>query len=697
MKQNILYTAKSTNRKRILYYLLFVLALQIFTQINVNAATYTVINTNDSGTGSLRQAIIDANATTADDTINFNISGCPNGVCTITLTGGELAINATSTADKLTITNSTGASNLLISGNNQSRVFYVEGNANLTLDGVTVTGGNGTGMTNTGFNGLGGGIMTESSTSILTLTNSTVSGNSANSQGGGIYNSSGTLTLTNSTISGNTASSNGGGGIFTIGTLTLTNSIVSGNTASNNSGGGIFNSANNTITLTNSTVSGNTGTFNGGGIFSNSGTLTLTNSTVSGNTASSNGGILNFTTLNLTNVTVTQNHSTDANCTTCAGGVFNVNNSTANLLNTIIAGNTVANAASSPDFYGAVSSTSSFNLIGNNQGTTGITNGTNNNQVGTNTNPLDARLAPLGNYGGTTQTHTLLSDSPAIDAGSDCVINLTCSSNNPPVALTTDQRGAGFPRKVGSAVDIGAVEVIPSYTVSTPAGQNINITPTSNLNLNFSNVMTAGNTVATVIPPDQLQPLPSGFTLFGSNLAYDITTSASFSGNITVTFAVPNVADSTTCDNLRSLHYENGAWTTDTNATPIYNAGTQVCTVAQTVTSLSPFAVARILGTTAAAVNVGGRVMTTSGRGIAKVRITIIDAEGNSRTTNTSAFGYYRFTDVAAGATYIISASGKRFTFDQSSQVINLNADNNDVNFVGYANIISPQGIKSGN
>ena len=61
----------------------------------------------------------------------------------------------------------------------------------------------------------------------LTLTNSTVSGNSARHRGGGVYNN-GTATLTNSTVSGNDAYY-GGGGVFNSGTLTLTNSTVSGN------------------------------------------------------------------------------------------------------------------------------------------------------------------------------------------------------------------------------------------------------------------------------------------------------------------------------------------------------------------------------------------------------------------------------------------------------------------------------------
>jgi hypothetical protein len=70
-------------------------------------------------------------------------------------------------------------------------------------------------------------------------------------RGGGIWNN-GTLTVTNSTVSENTADS--GGGILTGGTLTVTNSTVSGNTAAD-VGGGIFNSGG-TLTVTNTLIDG---------------------------------------------------------------------------------------------------------------------------------------------------------------------------------------------------------------------------------------------------------------------------------------------------------------------------------------------------------------------------------------------------------------------------------------------------------
>lgn len=84
---------------------------------------------------------------------------------------------------------------------------------------------------------------------------------------------------------------------------------------------------------------------------------------------------------------------------------------------------------------------------------------------------------------------------------------------------------------------------------------------------------------------------------------------------------------------------------------------------------------------TAASVLVGGRAMTSMGRGIRNVIIRLTDANGNIRTARTSTFGNYRFRDVAAGETYIITAIGKRFTFSQPLQVLNVNDDNTEVNF----------------
>jgi hypothetical protein len=89
------------------------------------------------------------------------------------------------------------------------------------------------------------------------------------------------------------------------------------------------------------------------------------------------------------------------------------------------------------------------NLIGRDDGNTGFTNGVLGDLVGTGTglNPL---LGPFTNNGGPTFTCALLSDSPALDSGDDSLLDA-------PLGLATDQRG--LPRKSGSHVDIGALEV----------------------------------------------------------------------------------------------------------------------------------------------------------------------------------------------------------------------------------------------
>jgi hypothetical protein len=420
-------------------------AFILFT-ISAQAAAYTVTTTADSGAGSLRDAIATANSTVEDDIINFSIPlsdpGCnASSVCTITLTSGELVINAISTAGRLTITNATGANNLLISGNNQSRVFYVNAGADLTVNGVTITGGNGAGIGSDDTNRVGGGIFNNGS---LTITNTIVRENGdiisqpASGSAGGIFNNGiATLQITNSTITNNKARS--GGGINNTGTLTIESSTLNGNQATLNNGGAILNTG--TLTLTNSTVSGNSARGTGGGI-TNSGTATLTSSTVTNNTSSINpanpGG----------------------------GGIQNNAQGTLNLFNTIVAGNAASSPSTNVDVnnFGAI--TGSYNLIG--KGAQGLTNGENGNQVGTNDNPIDPKLGALANNGGSTQTHALLPDSPAIDKGN---------------AAGTDQRGSGRPVDFasvpnaagGNGADIGAYELqsLPTAASVTISGRVI--------------------------------------------------------------------------------------------------------------------------------------------------------------------------------------------------------------------------------
>lgn len=96
----------------------------------------------------------------------------------------------------------------------------------------------------------------------------------------------------------------------------------------------------------------------------------------------------------------------------------------------------------------------------------------------------------------------------------------------------------------------------------------------------------------------------------------------------------------------------------------------------------SPF-IGRVLGSvpTASFVSVGGRVMTADGKGIRNVLVTIAAPDGTIRTTRSSSFGYYEFSDVAAGGTYVVSVFAKRFNFSQPSRTREVFEAISDVDF----------------
>lgn len=127
-----------------------------------HAATYTVTNLNDSGAGSLRDVISTANGTSADDTINFSVSG------TIELSSTLPAIVTTSMGGKLTIDGA--GQSIAISGDNSVRVMFVNSDANLTLQNLSIMKGL------CGISCNGGGVF---SNGTLTISNSTFSVNNA--------------------------------------------------------------------------------------------------------------------------------------------------------------------------------------------------------------------------------------------------------------------------------------------------------------------------------------------------------------------------------------------------------------------------------------------------------------------------------------------------------------------------------------
>lgn len=400
------------------------------------AATFTVSNLNDSGAGSLRQAILDTNAAAGPDIIAFQ-AGLTG---TITLTSGQLAIT-----DSVNV-QGPGAAALTVDGNNASRVFYLYNELSLidvTLSGLTVANGQsseGGGIIDFGENltldqvtvqnntasnvegGNGGGIALQGNTGSLTIRQSVISGNDASGFGGGIYveDNGGPILIQDTTISGNMAGQAGGG----IGLLkssqpvTIARSTVSGNTAAS-AGGAYFYSPRSLMVIEDSTISGNHATQgSGGGILFNfyypGPGPSIRETTIAGNDAATGGGGIQIN--------------------------FYHEGSVASVENSIIAGNT--SGGSGGDLGGAGRFSLSYSLV-QAPGSALISDN------GGNLFNQDPLLSPLANYGGPTQTQRPMAGSPGIDAGDPFF--------TPPPS--TDQRG--FTRVVNGRIDMGAVELNP--------------------------------------------------------------------------------------------------------------------------------------------------------------------------------------------------------------------------------------------
>jgi hypothetical protein len=190
--------------------------------VELSSSTLVVSNTNDSGSGSLRQTI--ASASPVDgDSINF----APNVVGTIALTSGELVVGKSMTIQGPTTLP------IVISGNNASRVFRITSNSVVNISSLTIANGNTAGPGAGIFNDFG---------CVLTLNNCAVVANISGDNGGGVANN-GSVIARNCTFSGNQAALNAGGIYTYAGPVTLRNCTIVSNTAvsASGTGGGIFN------------------------------------------------------------------------------------------------------------------------------------------------------------------------------------------------------------------------------------------------------------------------------------------------------------------------------------------------------------------------------------------------------------------------------------------------------------------------
>ena len=380
-----------------------------------------------AGDLSLREAILLSNTVSTPTTITFSslfdtaqtidlVSQLPTITTPLTITGpGQslLTIDAGNGTDGLFATRD-GFRLFDIDNGDSSRI-------NVTLSGLTLTGGNSTGN--------GGAILNEESLRVL---DSTLVANNGAFGGAIASTGNGSLILSRSTISGNLGRLGGGGlssaaGDLEIDNSTIDNNYTTGFLANLGSGGGIY--AFGALVLEQSTVSGNRtegAGADGGGIYAG-GNVEINRSTITANATqgnSSSGGGIFF------------------------GGDFS---DSFDIFSTILSGNTTASGAAN-DFadalQGNVNASSGINLIGSSA--QAVLGGNSTNLVSN-----DPQLGPLADNGGPTRTHLPLEGSPVIDAG-----NTTSSSG-------FDQRGAPFDRVFGSRIDIGSVELQPAGVAPT--------------------------------------------------------------------------------------------------------------------------------------------------------------------------------------------------------------------------------------
>jgi CSLREA domain-containing protein len=317
------------------------------------------------GQCTLRAAIMEANALAGADTIVV-----PAGLYILTLARGSCGAEPIDACgdldifDSVTIQGAGAATTIVDASLINDRVFDIFA-PSVTITGLTIQGGN-----TTTANEAGGGIQMVAGGSALVLGGPNaatdgvvVTGNTAGQDGGGITSFFGSLTLTNVTISNNRANGPLGGGISAPGVspINMNSSSVTGNILAGccTGGGGI--AAEDLVTITNSTISNNvTQQAEGGGILmgcfnSCNGRLTLSNSTVSANQAAFPGGGISLECCNPHSIT---SSLIDANAAgafgttgfAAGGGVF-VNDSSLAISLSVIRNNTTPHFGAGISFF----------------------------------------------------------------------------------------------------------------------------------------------------------------------------------------------------------------------------------------------------------------------------------------------------------------------------------------------------------
>jgi hypothetical protein len=395
-------------------------------------STFTVTNLLDAGAGSglagdLRYCV--SHATSGNDTIAFGVTGTIDLESALPTLNASVAIQGPGASQLTVERDAPFASNF--------GIFSVGSAASVAISALTLTGGTMGAVINSGA---------------LTISDCVLSGNYnytgdynynfLSYGGGGAISNSGALTISRSTISYNQTYAGGGGdgaggAIFMIGgTLAIDSSTLYDNYAQG--GNGDLGSPDAPGGPSPGWPAGNAF---GGAVYIGAGVASIDHSTIADNAVV--GGVMFL-----------YSGGEGISGLGSGGGIYNAGS--LQMHDTIVAGNVTYSGqglSGAPDLDGNVASLG-HNLVGNSAGGSGY--------AASDLLDVDPQLGPLQDTGGPTPTMALLAGSPAINAGDDTD------------APAYDQRGLGFPRIVGGAIDIGAFEfqmaVAPQVSRFTVAG-----------------------------------------------------------------------------------------------------------------------------------------------------------------------------------------------------------------------------------
>jgi hypothetical protein len=381
--------------------------LGVFAPRGSTASTFTINTNGDPGPGgtvSLRQAVASANASSGN-TVQFDASLVGS---TITLASGEIAIT-----QPMNIIGP-GAGKLTISGNDASRIFKVGScpAPSVSIDGLTLTHGHTI---------LSGGAIFADHCGLI-LSNSRVTDSYAKLAGGAIGAQFAPLVGVGlSVISGNSTGGLGGAIEVYKSSAEVFFSTISGNVAQYQ-GGGVYTGIEAFLTLYYSTVSeniipappGSSRSQGGGGLMIQGGKLTALNSTVAGNYAYTGGSAITLGSVytgNHTTITASTIAGNSSCCYETGNGITSPDGVP------VVRSSIVANNFSRAGVYDLSGSFKVYDSLVRNAGTAIVTGS--GSLFG-----VDPKLSKLADHGGSTWTMLPAADSPAVDTPIGCDVTV---------------------------------------------------------------------------------------------------------------------------------------------------------------------------------------------------------------------------------------------------------------------------------